>query len=88
MAVAVGVISDGFFCGEALVIVRLNARRRISRPALNSECGITGVTGGPDEFPRGVPIVILSMDFGWGHLYSCGAFGEDLSHFRLFVLGG
>ena len=87
-AVAVGVISDGFFCGEAFVMVRLNARTRISKPAPNLECGFTGVTGGPDGFPGGVPIVIVSMDFGWGHLCSCGAFGADLSLFRFFVLGG
>ena len=87
-AMAVGVISDGFSCGEAFVMVWLNARRRISKPASNLECGITGVTGGPDGFPGGVPIVIVSMDFGWGHLCSCGAFGADLSLFRFFVLGG
>ena len=87
-AVAVGVFSDGFFCGEAFAMVRLNARRRISTPAPNLECGIIGVTGGSDGFPGGVPIVIVSMDFGWGHLCSCGAFGADLSLFRFIILGG
>ena len=87
-AVAVGVISDGVSCGEAFFMVWLNARRRISTPASNLECGTTGVTGGPNGFPGGVPIVIVSMDFGWDHLCSCRAFGEDLSPFRFFVLGG
>ena len=87
-AMAVGVISDGVSCGEAFFMVWLNARRRISTPASNLECGTTGVTGGPSGFPGGVPIVIVSMDFGWDHLCSCGAFGEDLSPFRFFVLGG
>ena len=87
-AMAVGVILDGVSCGEAFIMVWLNARRRISTPASNLECGTTGVTGGPNGFPGGVPIVIVSMDFGWDHLCSCRAFGEDLSPFRFFVLGG
>ena len=87
-ATAVGVILGGGSCGEVFVMVWLNAQRRISTPASNLECGTTGVAGGPNGFLGGVPIVILLMDFGWDHLCSCCAFGEDLSPFRFFVLGG
>ena len=34
-----------------------------------------------------MPIVIVSMNFGWDHLCGCCTFDEDLSLFRFFVLG-
>ena len=66
----------------------MNAQERISTPALNLGYGTTGVAGDPGEFLGGVPIVIVSMNFGWDHLCGCCAFDEDLSLFRFFVLGG
>ena len=78
----------GVPCGEAFIMVWLNAQRRISTPASNLGCGTTGVAGGPDGFLGGVPIVIVSMNFGWDHLCGCCTFDEDLSLFRFFVLGG
>ena len=87
-AIAVGIILGGVSCGGVSVMVWLIAQRRISTPATNLEFGPTGVAGGPNGFLGGEPIVIVSMNFGWDHLCGCRAFGEDLSLFRFFVLGG
>ena len=66
----------------------IDAQRRISTPASNLGHDTTGIVGGSGGFLGGVPIVIVSMNFGWDHLCGCRAFGEDLSLFRFFVLGG
>ena len=85
---AVGGILGGVPCGEAFIMVWLNAQRRISTPALNLGHGTAGVAGGPGGFLGGVPIVNVSINFGWDHLCDCSTFDEDLSLFRFFVLSG
>ena len=81
-ATAVGGIVGGVPSGELFVMVRLNAQRRISRPAVILGCGSTGVTGGFGGLFGGVPIVIVLMNFGQSHLCCCRTFNGDSSLFR------
>ena len=63
MATAVGGIVGGVFGGEQFVMVRLSARRSISRPAWYLGLGSVGVAGGLGRLLGGVPIVTVLVNF-------------------------